>query len=88
MDLKQKLEAEWAQLETLRDELGVKLSLAKADAKDEISALQTKLDDARSKLKNQLETLADSSRETAEEATTHLVSELKTGYAKLRGLLS
>ncbi|HEY6078880.1 MAG TPA: hypothetical protein VIW29_08755 [Polyangiaceae bacterium] len=87
MDLKQKLEEEWAQLETLRDELGVKLSLAKADAKDEISALQTKLDEARSKLKNQLENLADSSRETTEEVTTNLVSELKSGYAKLRGLL-
>jgi ElaB/YqjD/DUF883 family membrane-anchored ribosome-binding protein len=81
-DLKKKFSGELAQLETLRGELEVKMSLAKADAKDEYWALRSKLDDAHAKLRNEIEALADASH------AQDLVNDVKGGYEKLLGLLA
>lgn len=74
-------------LRTQRDELVVKLHLARADARDEWQALEKRWEH----LKAKMEVVGREAGEVAEdvgEAARDVLDELKKGYARLRTLLS
>lgn len=80
--LKQKL----ADLERERDELRVRLHLAKAEARDEWDRLDARLDELRTKL----DRVGDEAGEVFEdvgEAAKLLGDEIKTGFERLRRML-
>ena len=74
-------------LRTQRDELVVKLHLARADARDEWQALEKRWEH----LKAKMEVVGHEAGEVAEdvgEAARGVLDELKKGYARLRTLVS
>ena len=80
--LKQKL----AELEQERDELRVRLHLAKAEARDEWDKLDARLDELRARL----DRVGDEAGEVFDdvgEAAKLLGDELKTGFERLRRML-
>lgn len=82
-ELKQKLSKELAELQTMRDELKVKLHLAAADARDQWDALERKWERAQEELAR----VGNHAKEPLEEigsATRGLVDELKKGYARVK----
>lgn len=85
-DDKGSLEAIMKELERMRDELALKISLGQAEAKDEWAKLEKKL----SELRAQAKPLTDVAGETAAGVGSALelaAGELKTGYDRLRKLL-
>jgi uncharacterized coiled-coil DUF342 family protein len=80
--LKQKL----AELEQERDELRVRLHLAKAEARDEWDKLDARLDELRARL-DRVGGEAGEVFEDVGEAAKLLGDELKTGFARLRRML-
>lgn len=82
-ELKQRFTQELRELQTLRDELKVKIHLAAADARDQWDALERKLE----KVENELGRVGDHAKEPLEEisaATRNLFDELKKGYARVK----
>jgi len=74
-------------LRTQRDELVVKLHLARADARDEWQALEKRWEH----LKAKMEVVGRETGEVAEdvgEAARSVLDELKKGYTRLRTLMS
>lgn len=74
------------QLKQYRDELQVKLHLAKADAKDEWALLESQWEETKSKL----EAAREESGKTAESVGAALglaIDELKKGYERLKSRL-
>ena len=69
-----------------RDEIKVKLHLAKAEVRDEWNKLETKWSEMRGKM----ETLTDEAEKTTESVTTAaglLADEIKKGYQRIRNAL-
>ncbi len=73
-------------LKRQRDELNVKLHLAKAEIRDEWDKLETKWEEVRGKMA----TLSQEAEKTAESVTTAaglLADEIKKGYERIRNAL-
>lgn len=73
-------------LKRQRDELNVKLHLAKAEIRDEWAKLETKWEEVRGKMA----TLSQEAEKTAESVTTAaglLADEIKKGYERIRNAL-
>ena len=85
-DTKQRLERLLAQLETERDELRVKLGLAKLEARDELAELEGKLDTLRGRLKV-LGAEAKAAGGDVAAAADVLADEIKAGFTRLRKLM-
>jgi chromosome segregation ATPase len=85
-DTKQRLEQLLAQLETERDELRVKLGLAKLEARDELAELEGKLDTLRGRLKV-LGAEAKAAGGDVAAAADVLADEIKAGFTRLRNLM-
>jgi chromosome segregation ATPase len=74
------------QLETERDELKLKLGLAKLEAREEWGELEKKMDSLRGRLK----VLGGEAREATgdvAEAASDLAAEIKEGFQRLRNLM-
>jgi hypothetical protein len=74
------------ELKTQRDELAVKLHLARADARDEWAALEKKWD----RLRGRAEVVgheAGKAADDVEAAAKLVVDEIKKGYERIRRLL-
>ena len=85
-DLREQMTKTLEQLKQLRDELQVKLHLAKADAKDE----WTRLEQQWQEVKPKLEAAREEAGKTAESVGAALgqaIDELKKGYDRLRNRL-
>ena len=85
-DVKEQMTKALEQLKQLRDELQVKLHLAKADAKDEWSRLENQWQEVKPKL----EAARQEAGRTAESVGAALglaIDELKKGYERLRNRL-
>lgn len=83
---KEKLQKLLQQLETERDELKLKLGLAKLEAREEWGELEKKMDSLRGRLK----VLGGEAREASSdvaEAAGALASEIKEGFQRLRNLM-
>ncbi|ARA92675.1 hypothetical protein AWN76_005515 [Rhodothermaceae bacterium RA] len=77
-------------LKQRRDELRVKMSLARAEARDEWEKLEQKWEELEAKLEAKADKLEDVAEETTEnlEAALELAAEeLKKGYARIRAML-
>ena len=85
-DLKTRLKGMMQQLETERDELKVKLGLAKLEARDEWKELETKMDALRGRMKVVGEGAKEASGDVAAAADV-LAGEIKAGFAKIRKLM-
>lgn len=85
-DTKQRLEQLLAQLETERDELRMKLGLAKLEARDELAELEAKLDTLRGRLKV-LGAEAKAAGGDVAAAADVLADEIKAGFTRLRNLM-
>ena len=73
-------------LETERDELRVKLNLAKLEARDEWDGLERKMDS----LKGRMKVLGEEAKDAGEDvgaAFDVLANEIKEGFARLRKLI-
>lgn len=84
-DRQDRLRAVLTRLETERDELKVKIGLAKLEAKDEWEELEGKIDRLRGRLKR-LRDEADDASDDIEDAFELLGDEIKEGFARLRRL--
>jgi hypothetical protein len=77
-----------AELEQERDELRVKMHLAKADAKDELAKLDAQLDDKMSRLRTKLASLdRDGDGKVVDDlgdAARDLAREIRAGFQKFR----
>ena len=82
----EKLQKVLQQLEVERDELKVKLGLAKLEAREEWQELEKKMDALRGRLKVVGGEARDASGEVATAART-LAGEIKEGFARVRKLL-
>lgn len=85
-DVKEQMTKALEQLKQQRDELHVKLHLAKADAKDEWARMEKQWDEIRPKL----EAAREEAGRTAESVGAALglaIDELKKGYERLRSRL-
>ncbi len=85
-EAKAKLQALLQQLETERDELKVKMGLAKLEAREEWKELEGKIDAMRGRLK----VLGGEAKEVGGDvaaAAEVLAGEVKAGFARLRKLL-
>ena len=85
-DHRAKLEEMMKKLETERDELKVKLGLAKLEARDEWQELEKKMDALRGRMK----VLGGEAKEATGEVGTAagaLADEIKDGFARLRNLM-
>lgn len=85
-DVKEQMTKALEHVKQQRDELQVKLHLAKADVKDEWARLETQWDE----IKPKLEAARDEVGKTAESVGTALgmaIDELKKGYERLRSRL-
>ncbi len=85
-DVKEQMTKALEQLKQQRDELHVKLHLAKADAKDEWARMEKQWDEIRPKL----EAAREEAGRTAESVGAALglaIDELKKGYERLRNRL-
>ena len=78
-DLKTRLKGMMQQLETERDELKVKLGLAKLEARDEWKELETKMDALRGRMKVVGEGAKEASGDVAahDASTNGLINEIK-----------
>ncbi len=85
-DLKEQLTKTLEQLKQLRDELQVKLHLAKADAKDEWTRLETQWQEVKPKVEAAREE-AGKTAESVGAALGQAIDELKKGYDRLRSRL-
>ena len=74
------------ELERLRDELAVRMHLAKAEARDQWEELEKKWEHFRARLEV-VGRAAEESAEDVGDALELLGSELKRGYARIRKLL-
>ncbi len=85
-DVKEQMTKALEQIKQQRDELQVKLHLAKADAKDEWARMEKQWDEIRPKL----EAAREEAGRTAESVGAALglaIDELKKGYERLRNRL-
>jgi hypothetical protein len=77
-----------AELEQERDELRVKMHLAKADAKDELAKLDAQLDEKMSRLRTKLASLdRDGDGKVVDDlgdAARDLAREIRAGFQKFR----
>jgi len=74
------------QLETERDELRVKVGLAKLEARDEWAELEKKMEAMRGRVR----VVGDEARETSGDvaaAVNMLADEIKEGFARIRELI-
>jgi CBS domain-containing protein len=85
-DWKQRLEQELNELRRIRDELRVRVHLARQDAKDQWEKLEKRFGELESHGKRLAERTHEPLHELAE-ASRHLVDELRRGYRELRGKL-
>lgn len=82
---REKLQSLLQRLETERDELKVKIGLAKLEAKEEWEELEGKLDRLRGRMKR-LKEEADDSSEDIGEALELLGDEIREGFSRIRKL--
>jgi hypothetical protein len=75
-----------ADLERERDELRVKVSLGKADARDLFAKVERKLDNLRHRT-TQIMGAAQETAANVEEAGKIMVDEIRDGFARVRKLL-
>ena len=78
------------ELQQDRDELRVKAALGKAELKDELAELDTKLDELKAKAAvwaDKADDRMDDALDEAKERTSTWMNELKEGYRKLRDRL-
>lgn len=83
---KKQLDEKLAALKRERDELALKVHLAKADARDEWQALQSKLEELDARVRPMAKVVG----ETASEVGTSLelaADEIKKGFERLRKML-
>lgn len=85
-DLRARLKEMMQQLETERDELKVKLGLAKLEARDEWKELEAKMDALRGRMKVVGEGAKEASGDVAAAADV-LAEEIKAGFSKIRKLM-
>jgi len=85
-DMKARLKGMMQQLETERDELKVKLGLAKLEARDEWKDLEAKMDALRGRMKVVGEGAKEASGDVAAAADV-LAGEIKAGFSKIRKLM-
>jgi len=85
-DAKERITKAVEHLKQQRDELRVKLHLAKADAKDEWARLEKQWEEMRPKLEAARQE-AGKTAESVGSALSLAVEELKKGYERLRKLL-
>ena len=85
-DLKTRLKGMMQQLETERDELKVKLGLAKLEARDEWKDLEAKMEALRGRMKVVGEGAKEASGDVAAAADV-LAGEIKAGFSKIRKLM-
>lgn len=85
--IKETLERELDQLQQTRDELRVKLHLAKADARDEWERLETKWESVEQELRRLSKQSKQPLNEMAD-AARNLMGELKAGYTRLRSRMN
>jgi dsDNA-specific endonuclease/ATPase MutS2 len=86
MNDQNKFETMMEKLEAERDELRVKLNLAKMEAKDEWEALEKKMDGLRGRMK----VVSEEAREAGGDVGAALdvvADEVKQGFARLRKML-
>ena len=86
VDAKEKITKAAEQLKQHRDELRLKLHLAKADAKDEWASLEKEWEE----MKPKLDAVCQEAGKTAESVGAALglaIEELKNGYERLRNRL-
>ncbi len=85
-DEKRRIDERLAALKRERDELALKMHLAKAEARDEWKELQTKLDALEARAKPMAKVVGETASEVG--ASLDLAAdEIKKGFAKLRKLL-
>ncbi len=85
-EAKEKLTDLLQRLETERDELKLKIGLAKLEARDEWTDLEDKMDALRGRMKVVGEEARESTGDVAEAAKL-LASEIKDGFARIRQLM-
>ncbi len=86
MTLQERVEQQAEEMRATRDEIRVRLHLAKMDARDQWDQVEKLWDPAEAKLKE----LAHAAKEATEdiaEATQLVLNEMRDGYNKLRNLL-
>lgn len=82
---REKLQSLLQRLETERDELKVKIGLAKLEAKEEWTEMEEKLDRLRGRMKR-LRDEADDASDDIGEAFELLGDEIKEGFSRIRKL--
>ena len=82
-DVGEELEKALRSLEQQRDELRLKLNLAKAEARDEWEKLERQLDQLRGKLRGAQEAASQSAADIGTAAKL-LAEELRQGYERIR----
>ena len=85
-DAKERLKSALQQLETERDELKLKLGLAKLEARDEWDVLEGKMDS----LRGRMGVIGAEAKEAGGDvaaAADVLVKEIKDGFSKIRKLI-
>ena len=85
-DAKERLKSVLTQLETERDELKLKLGLAKLEARQEWEALEGKMDTLRGRMK----VIGGEAKEASSDVATAaevLAGEIKEGFSKIRKLI-
>jgi uncharacterized coiled-coil DUF342 family protein len=87
MDYKEELRGIIENLKQERDELNVKMHLAKSDMKDEMQKLEEKWEDLRKRGTRAMEAVDDSAIEVSD-TLRKLGEEIKEGYRKLRESMS
>ena len=87
MDYKEELRGIIENLKQERDELNVKMHLAKSDMKDEMQKLEEKWEDLRKRGTRAMEAVDDSAIEVSD-TLRNLGEEIKEGYRKLRESMS
>jgi hypothetical protein len=85
-DVRGRIKSVLEQLETERDELKLKLGLAKLEARDEWQELEGKMDALRGRLKVIGEEAKDAGGDVAAAADV-LAGEIKEGFSKIRGMI-
>ena len=85
-DMRTRLKGMMQQLETERDELKVKLGLAKLEARDEWKELEGKMDALRGRMKVIGEGAKEAGGDVAAAADV-LAGEIKAGFSKIRKLM-
>lgn len=85
-DLQDRLKEEFENLRMLRDELRVRIHLAKAEARDRWEELEKDWERVEGKIKVIGEEAQESAKEVGE-ATGNLIDELRDAYRRLRDLV-